>query len=113
MTDNKSITISLGGREFKVSRLPIGVLRDLDAEVADFPTGDKVSPKDREFFFFDQTLNIIAIAVRKSDPDMTVEKLKDLESDMPELFAAREQILRFSGLVREKTPKGEETSNPT
>ncbi len=106
---SKTAIITLGGVDYEIDRLPIGVLRELDAVHTDSPL-DTLSKKEKEIFFFDQCITIIHKALETKDPTISVEKIKKIQSDMSEIFDARLIVLKHAGLVVETKAKvGEES----
>lgn len=100
----RTTTVTLGEVEKEIGLLPIGVLRELDAEFVGVPP-ENLNAKEKEIFFFDQCLNIILYALRTRDPTITLEQIKEIPSTMGEVFAAREKILRHAGLIVDRVPK--------
>ena len=98
------VTITLGGVDHEIDQLPIGVLRDLDAEIANTPLPE-MTAKEKETFFFDQALQIIFLAMKTKNPTITLDEIKLIRSNMGEFFGARRKILEHAGLVVDKDAK--------
>lgn len=105
----KTAKIKLGDHELTINRLQIGVLRELDAEMADNPP-DLKNERQTEEFHFDRAIKCISIALSTIDPMWTVEAVKAIElDDIAEIFVAHRAILFHSGLIKLKDVKsGEE-----
>lgn len=105
---SKTAIVVLGGVDYEIDPLPIGILRQLDEEFADSPT-DQMNPKEKEQFFFKQTCTIIVLGLQTKNPALDLKKLETIPSTMQELFEARAIILRHAGLlVKAETKVGEE-----
>jgi hypothetical protein len=103
----KTVTIELGGNSYEITQLPIGTLREIDAEFADTPL-ETLSKREKETFYFDQAVNIIFSALKSKNPTITRENILSLPSEMTEIFAAREKVLRHAGLIVDRAqPVGE------
>ena len=105
----KTAEIKIGEQTLTVKRLQIGVLRELDAEMADNPP-ESMTDGQKERFHFDRAIKIISIGLSTVDPKWTVEAVSALEiDDIQEIFDAQRAILLLSGLLKLKEPKsGEE-----
>lgn len=97
------VTITLGGVDYEIDQLPIGVLRELDAEIADAP-GPDLTKREKELFFFDQCLQVIFFAMKAKNPTVTIDEIKLIKSNMGEFFVARRKILEHAGLVVSSKP---------
>ena len=96
MADTVAITIA--GQGFTVRRLTLRQLRDLQVGSAKaFNAPDELA--DRVLFSYEADLGIIAAALARDYPAMTVDALYDLETTKTEIGDAAMAILRFSGLV--------------
>lgn len=105
---SKTTVIVLGGVDYEIDLLPIGILRKLDEEFADVPQ-ENCTKKEREAFFFKQALQIIVYGLQTKNPAIDLAKLETIPSDMEEVFAARRAVLIHAGLMVETEKKvGEE-----
>lgn len=105
----KTTTITLGEHTIAIGMLPIGILRDLDVELAG-KAEEGATDKEKEEFSFDQTIRIISYGLSTADSKWTVEAVRALPvNSSDEIFEARTKILLHSGLVKLRTTEsGEE-----
>lgn len=104
----KPITVILAEQTFEIAQLNLLQLRDLNIGVS------KTAPTDpialvRESF--DDALETLQIALRISNPEMTVEKMYSMPITEKEMVEAVGDVLRHAGLLKPKEPKpGEEVA---
>ena len=104
---NDSITVTLGGKQYRIQQLTIGQQRDLSIGVTLPQSPD---PQENVRRAFERNLGIIVAALSKDHPEITMAALLEMRGSSPrERVLAVNTILEFAGLVREKDPKpGEE-----
>lgn len=95
----KTITITLGGSQYKISQLTLGQLRDLSIGVALPDIADEQEIVKRSF---DRAVSVIVAALRVEHPEMTMEKLYTLPITGEELRNVHHEVLVFAGLEKEQ-----------
>lgn len=102
----KKSVIVLADREWTINPLPIGVLRQLDLHMT-----TPVNPEEPSSAF-DKYVQVISSALQSDYPEMSVDAVMKLRTDIPELMAAYVAILRHSGMLSGKV-EAEAASQPT
>jgi hypothetical protein len=96
--------IRLGGRQFEIGALTFRQLRDIEAALG---RALQAGPPAR--IDFDAAVDVIAAALRRSDPTMDREAILDLEGTKSEFVAATRAVLGVSGYLEKGEPQpGEE-----
>jgi hypothetical protein len=92
--------VQLGDKKFNVRKPKLGRLREIvDAlgEMAGKEGGDLV----------DASIALLVAGLQSGDPDISIEKLKDIETDLHEINAAVGVVLRVAGLRTQDDGAGE------
>jgi hypothetical protein len=110
MSDPNSITLTLDGKQFVVGKLNIGQMQDLTVAVF-LPLSD--DPQENQRRIFDRNLACILAALKKTHPDLTLDKLKEWGFTPKEMVAAADDILVFSGLATRSIKSGETQAGPS
>ncbi|HEX4111529.1 MAG TPA: hypothetical protein VH020_03255 [Stellaceae bacterium] len=100
--------IRLGGRQFEVRALTFRQLRDIEAALG---RALQAGPPAR--IDFDAAVDVIAAALRRSDPAIDRDAILDLEGTKSEFVAATRAVLRLSGYIEsgESAPGEEQAGN--
>jgi hypothetical protein len=95
MSKNAStVSITLGGKEFQISRLTIRQSRDLRIGDAETLPDDGVGGWT---VLYDSCMRKISVATRASQPPVTEEELWQLQATEAEMLEACRKILVFAG----------------
>lgn len=97
--------VALGGREFILSALPVGLLRTKYIPVAEQLAKGQTQLNEA----MDEILNLVRTSLSCADPSITVEDLENglVMADLLELFAAVGDV---SGMSRKDASEGEAPS---
>jgi hypothetical protein len=93
-------TITLGGRDFEVRALKLGQLRHL-LDALDEMTGKSAGA------LIEAAAKVVTSGLAPAHPDLTADKVLDLEATIEELNTAVAAILRAAGLTPMENTTGE------
>ena len=65
-----------------------------------------------EEYLFDQSVDLVVVALSKSETPLTAEGLYDTTTNITEMLACRKLIQLHSGLTVKELPKGEADAGP-
>lgn len=100
-----SITITLGTTNYKIAPFTFNQVRRLHACALRVPPADTAGDALVEFLW-QRNLDVLVTALSRSHPDVTAEKLAELEvGTLGEVQTACDECLIFSGLA-ERRPAG-------
>jgi hypothetical protein len=91
--------LTFGARDYAIRPLTLGQLRAIGigaARLRSLPA----DPAAAEAQWYDCMAEIVAAALQRDHPEMTIESVLALETDLPGLLAANRAILELSGLVK-------------
>lgn len=95
----ENVTITLGGRDFRVRPLNFRQLREVEEALG---KALKAGPMTR--IDFDAAIDILVTALGRNEAKLDREALLDLEGTKAELVAATRAILELSGYIGEAAP---------
>lgn len=100
-------SISLGGREFKITPFVIRQARVADPLIFKILSYTKGSLQDLIINAFDEMVSLIYVAITGALPDFTKEELENLPVTHNEMMTAFSTIIDQSGLFEKNAPKGD------
>lgn len=95
--------ITLAGKSYSLpEKFVLRQLRDISSiSVRTVPD----SASEKEIFFCAQSVDMIEVALRRTETPLKADDIMDSETDISEIFTARKIILEHTGLQAKGDPK--------